>query len=169
MCDTHAQSANKPTKLSKLKRNSSVPPVQPPIPPVPPKRPKALASSRQAVQRQQLSQTNTSLRTRFSSCGTSLTTSTKIRLRVCLGDLRDSRRPDWYLDGKVLLSLSTRTSLGQLVLRRPRRECLWEMGSLFGLRTRDSDVYVCTCRQTNPAFGRNFFTFLFSFFFDHGD
>jgi len=168
MCDTHAQSANKPMKLSRLKRNLSVPPLQPPIPPVPPKPPKALASSRQAVQRQQLFQTNTSLRTRFSSCETSPTTSTRIRLRVCLGGLRDSQRPDWCLDGKVLLLLNMRTSLGLLVLRRLRRECLWGMGSLFGLRTRDSDIFVCTCRQTNTAFGRNFFAFLFSFFFDHG-
>lgn len=168
MANYDTQSANKPTKLSKPKRNSNAPPVLPPIPRVPLKRPKELVSSRRAVLRRQSSQTNTSLRTRFCSCETSPTTSTRIRLRVCLGGLRDSRRSDWCLVERELLSLSMRMSLGLLVLRRLRRECPWEMGSLFGLRTRDSDVFVCACGQTNPAFGRNFLPFCI-FLFDHGD
>lgn len=58
-------------------------------------------------------------------------------------------------------------SLGLSVLRRLRRECLWgTLGSLFGLRTRDSDVFVYEgCGQSIMAFGRiirafSFFLFL---------
>lgn len=137
------QNANKPTKLSKLRRNSNVPPA-PPIPIDQPRRPKAPALSPLAAQRQLSSQTNTCPRTRSCSCGIYPTPSIKIHSLLCLVVSRDSWRLDWCQDERGLLSSSMRMSLGLLVPRRLPRGCLWEMASPSGLRTRDSEGSGCS-------------------------
>lgn len=103
------------------------------------KQTRVLASSPPLVQPQQLSQTNTSLQTRFCSCGTSPTISTRKRLLACFRVSRDSWKQDWCLGERVLLSWNMRLNRGLSVPRRIRPECLWaRLTSLFGSRTRDS-------------------------------
>ena len=100
---------------------------------------KVLALNPPPVQRQQSSQTNTSLQTRFSSCGTSPTISTRKLLLVCFRVSKDLWRQDWYPGERESPSSNMRLNRGLSVPKRIPLECQWaRLASLFGLHTRDS-------------------------------
>lgn len=132
------QSASKPTKHSKSRRNSNAPPAQP-KPLVLPKRRRVLVSNPRPVQRRRSFQTSTCLRTRSCSCGTFPTISIRRHLLLCLGVSKDSWKQDWCPGERESLLWSMRMKRGLSVPRRIRRECPWGMlASLSGSRTRDS-------------------------------
>lgn len=140
--DLRTQSADKPRKPSRPKRNSNAQPA-PLMSLVQQRPPRELVSNQAPAQQQQLSQMNISPRTRSCSCGICPTTPIKRALLPSLAVSRGSRKSDWYLGGKESLSSSMRTNLELSVRRKLRPECLWEMlGSLFGLPTRDSKAVL---------------------------
>lgn len=132
------KSANKPTRPSKHRRNSSVllPLSNPRAQPRPPKVP---VSSPPPLRRPLSFPTSTFHRTRFCSCGNCRTTQHRKACLLSLAGSKDSWKSDWCRVARELLSSNTRPRLEQSALRRLRRACLWATRARrFALPTNDS-------------------------------
>lgn len=136
------QNDDKPMKLSKHRRNSSVLLLAlPKHPDAPSRLPRALVSSLLLALRQPSFRTNIYLPIRFYSCGSSLIQRTREVLLLSLGGSRGSVRCGWCRGGRELHSSNTRTSRAQSVRKKLRVECPWgRRGSRFALHIRGNEV-----------------------------